>query len=133
MNTSHAQTQPATKPAHTPTPWTLEEGTTAETLRITGEPEAVPGCANDKFTPLVAMVHDGSDYPDRAKLVANGQLIVRAVNSHASLIEALEAAMEELEANKVAMIGPEWASQRTMTGGALAKCARALRNAKAQA
>jgi len=48
----------------------------------------------------------------------------------AELVAALEAAMLELEANKVAMVGPQWASQRTLTGGALVVCARALAKAK---
>lgn len=102
---------------NTPTPW----------QEIDGE------IWNDDATKIIAsnLVHPFAESgPVR---LANAAFIVKCVNSHASLVEALEAAMEELEANKVAMIGPEWASQRTMTGGALAKCARALRNAKAQA
>jgi len=46
------------------------------------------------------------------------------------LVNALETALLELEANKTAMQGPEWAAQRTATGGALAVVARALAYAK---
>lgn len=55
---------------------------------------------------------------------------IMAVNTHEELVTALEIAMQELEANKVAMIGPEWASHRTLTGGAVLVCARALHKAK---
>ena len=46
------------------------------------------------------------------------------------MVAALKAAELELEANKVAMIGPEWAAQRTATGGALLQVFRALSRAK---
>lgn len=54
----------------------------------------------------------------------------RALNNHAALVAALESALLELEANKVAMVGPEWAAQRTATGGALLQVVRALNAAK---
>ena len=42
------------------------------------------------------------------------------------ILEVLEAALLELESNKVVMVGPDWASKRTLTGGAILKVARAI-------
>lgn len=56
--------------------------------------------------------------------------ILTACNSRAELISALKAAELELEANKQAMLGPEWAAQRTLTGGALLQVSRAILRAE---
>lgn len=53
-------------------------------------------------------------------------------NRTAYLVLALKAAEQELEANKLAMIGPEWAAQRTATGGALLAVSRAIMQAEAR-
>jgi hypothetical protein len=108
-------TQTKTKPTHTPTPWILQTDD------------------NDIFVEVVDSGTEGkvlATFPATPEGCANAALIVSAVNTHEELVAALEIAMQELEANKVAMLGPGWASQRTMTGGALIICARALATAK---
>lgn len=47
-------------------------------------------------------------------------------SSNKDMLEALNVALLELESNKAAMVGPEWASQRTLTGGAIARVAQAI-------
>lgn len=49
------------------------------------------------------------------------------------MLAALNVALLELEANKAAMQGPEWAAQRTATGGAIAQVARAIYKAEGRA
>jgi hypothetical protein len=57
---------------------------------------------------------------------ANARLIAAAPD----MLAALELALLELESNKLAMVGPEWASQRTLTGGAIARVASAIHKAR---
>jgi hypothetical protein len=66
------KTTTAVKPTHTPTPWTVEEGTQPHTLAIVNDYESK--------TISVAM-HDNAE--DKA----NAAYIVRAVNSHEALLE----------------------------------------------
>ncbi len=56
--------------------------------------------------------------------------ILKALNNYAPMLTALKAAELELEANKTAMLGPEWAAQRTATGGALLQVSRAVMQAE---
>ena len=66
---------------HTPTPWVIQE-----------------------FDSIIEIQQRGDDPPALAELPAtktgraNAELIVRAVNSHARLVAALEAAQDELSA-----------------------------------
>lgn len=81
MNTSHAQTQPATKPAHTPTPWAFRKNGTR--LIIDG--------------PNSRMVAETLEYvPSEGEAKANAALIVRACNAWND-VEALKARIAELE------------------------------------
>lgn len=81
MNTSHAQTQqPATKPAHTPTPWAADEAESGGSRILS----TVNG-ANIAFTDYL---NDASLKEPREDF-ANAQLIVRAVNAHDELVNAL--------------------------------------------
>lgn len=57
---------------------------------------------------------------------ANARLIACAP----VMFDVLILALQELEANKTAMIGPEWAATRTATGGACCAIARVLYRAR---
>jgi hypothetical protein len=56
--------------------------------------------------------------------------IRRSLAAAPDMLAALKEAEQELEANKTAMLGPEWAAQRTATGGALLTVSRAIMKAE---
>ena len=75
------------KPQHTPTPWSAEEP-----FEDPGAPSYYAKCqylrgSDGTFPALMC------SYPTTEQTIANGNLIVRAVNAHAALVEALEAAL----------------------------------------
>ncbi len=79
-------TQPA--PAHTPTPWAISGFDTTTVIAIQDGPnrarqEYVDG--RHQYT-----IARAGDIPGIYERAANAALIVRAVNSHAALVEALE-------------------------------------------
>lgn len=102
--------------AHTPGPWKVSVGYREDGYaKITSE-------AHFGLASVVVEV-DGKAYP---KGESNARLIAAAPE----MLAALEAALLELEANKAAMVGPGWAAQRTMTGGAILAVSRAIHAAK---
>jgi hypothetical protein len=77
-------------------------------------------------------------YLERRPLPATSADIIGMTNDqldahcaiYADMLAALKEAEQELEANKTAMLGPEWAAQRTATGGALLTVSRAIMKAE---
>lgn len=64
---------------HTPKPWHVQLDTTAESLSIEGDPQPIPDYkGNDKYTPIIAIVQDGSFDPNPERLRANARLIAAA-------------------------------------------------------
>lgn len=71
-----------TKASHTPTPWTLMPGDSAPRITIDG----------DKEWPIVPVISG----PSKAHARANAAFIVKAVNCHEELLEALKLAYAAL-------------------------------------
>lgn len=110
---STAQTQPATKPAHTPRipafalPIKLGMANGHNAAHLTdAEDNSIAQLYN---IPLHCTVEDvRGDKHERSKLgLAVADDLIRAVNSHASLVEALAEALIVLEANKLDALGCE--------------------------
>lgn len=64
-------------PKHTPTPWTIEKPSKGCD---------VPIIHGSKFEEIAVMMHELSE----EEIEANAQLIVKAVNSHEKLVEAIK-------------------------------------------
>lgn len=71
-----------TEAMHTPTPWTYREDGDANHFAI---------LTGDEKQWVISFLHNGEAMPVQQK--ANAAFIVRAVNSHAALVDALERAL----------------------------------------
>lgn len=109
---------PATKQSHTPISVHVRPAISKADLLITH-----PKYGEMKIGCIYLDIED----VDGAELAND---IAMAYNAAPDLLAALKAAELELEANKQAMLGPEWAVQRTATGGALLQVFQAIRRAE---
>jgi hypothetical protein len=90
-------------PAYTPTPWLISRR--SSTAIETGQGMLIASTGGYSDTG-----RDSEDIHDEQ--TANAALIVRAVNSHAELLEALETLVRFYRENDAAQVIPEWEKAR---------------------